>query len=34
MRALVAMEPHRPAVINEGTETAFRHDHCKPFQKK
>ena len=32
-RALVAVEPHRPPMMNVGTETAFRHDHCKHFQK-
>ena len=32
-RALVAVEPHRPPMIKVGTETAFRHDHCKHFQK-
>ena len=30
---LVALEPHRPPMTNVGTETAFRHDHCKHFQK-
>ena len=28
--ALVAVEPRRPPNTNVGTETAFRHDHCKP----
>ena len=32
-RALVVVEPHTPPMINVGTETAFRHDHCKHFQK-
>ena len=30
---LVALEPHGPPMTNVGTETAFRHDHCKHFQK-
>ena len=30
---LVAVEPRRPPLTNLGTETAFRHDHCKHFQK-
>ena len=30
---LVAVEPHKPPETNVGTETAFRHDHCKHFQK-
>ena len=30
---LVAVQPHRPPMINAGTETAFRHNHCKHFQK-
>ena len=29
----VAVEPRRPSKTNVGTETAFRHDHCKHFQK-
>ena len=33
-RALVAVEPRRPPVTNVGTETAFRHEECKHFQKK
>ena len=33
-RALVAVEPRRPPMTNVGTETAFRHDHCKHFQKR
>ena len=32
-RALVAVEPHRPPMTNVSTETAFRHDHCKHFEK-
>ena len=32
-RALVAVEPRRPPKTNVSTETAFRHDHCKRFQK-
>ena len=32
--APVAVEPHRPPVINVGTETAFRKDHRKLFQKR
>ena len=31
---LVAVKPRRPPMTNLGTETAFRHDHCKHFQKK
>ena len=31
---LVAVEPHRPPMSNVGTETAFRHNHCKHFQKR
>ena len=31
---LVVVEPHRPPMSNEGTETAFRHNHCKHFQKR
>ena len=30
---LVAVEPRRPPMTNVGTETAFRHDNCKHFQK-
>ena len=30
---LVAVEPRRSPVTNVGTETTFRHDHCKHFQK-
>ena len=30
---LVSVEPHRPTMINVGTETAFRQNHCKHFQK-
>ena len=32
----MAVEPHRPPMINVGTETAFRYvyDHCKHFQVK
>ena len=33
-RALVAVEPHRPPKTNMGTETAFRHNHCKHIQKR
>ena len=29
----MAVEPHRPLMTNIGTETAFRHDHCKHFKK-
>ena len=32
-RPLVGVEPHRPPMTNVGTETAFRLDHCKHFQK-
>ena len=32
-RALIAVESHRPPMINEGTETAFRHGHCKHKKK-
>ena len=30
---LVALDPRRPPRTNVGTETAFRHDHRKHFQK-
>ena len=30
---LIAVEPHMPPTTNEGSETSFRHDHCKHFQK-
>ena len=30
---LIAVEPCRPPMTNVGTETAFRHDHCKHFEK-
>ena len=32
-RALVAVEPRRPPTTNEGSQTSFRHDHCKHLQK-
>ena len=32
-RPLVAVEPRRPPKTNVGTETPFRHDHWKHFQK-
>ena len=32
--ALVAVEPCRPPKTNIGTETAFRHDHCKHIHWK
>ena len=31
---LVVVEPRTPPTTNVGIETAFRHDHCKHFQKE
>ena len=33
-RAAVGGGAHMPPMTNVGTDTAFRHDHCKHFQKK
>ena len=30
---VIAVEPRKPPMTNKGTETAFRHDHCKHFEK-
>ena len=30
---LIAVEPRGPPTTNEGTETSFRLDHCRHFQK-